>query len=414
MRPLASKLALWCANQHGTWSLDHEYAGHDKGQESSRGRSEFARKANPVVWSPALEEALPRKDDPAQTTHRSIGQFLAVAFSLAIAGFSIYILGRPVSGVSWSALRHAIAATSAEQIAAAALFTSLSYLALTSYDGLALRQLKIRVPYKTSSLASFTSYAISFTLGFPLITAGTVRYWIYSQVGLTASKVASLTVIAGVTYWFGSIIVLGAGLAYHANAISKINHFYPLINALIGVAVLGAVLAYLIWVTIRHRHVSVKGFQLELPGLGLSLGQIALGVIDQCAAAGVLYVLLPGHAGLDFFTFAATYVFACILGVASNAPGGIGVFEAAMLKAVPVASEEALLASLVLFRVIYYLVPFLFALALLGAHESFRRWNSLREAMRGSEEETVLGDVINSLHRWYRDTWRSLRVRLKR
>ena len=86
---------------------------------------------------------------------------------------------------------------------------------------------------------------------------------------------------------------------------------------------------------------------------------------------------------------------------------------AAMLKAVPVASEEALLASLVLFRVIYYLVPFLFALALLGAHESFRRWNSLREAMRGSEEETVLEDVINSLNRWYRDTWRSLRVRLK-
>ena len=118
--------------------------------------------------------------------------------------------------------------------------------------------------------------------------------------------------------------------------------------------------------------------------------------------------------GFAILAFAAIYVFACILGVASNAPGGIGVFEAAMLKAVPVASEEALLASLVLFRVIYYLVPFLFALALLGAHESFRRWNSLREAMRGSEEETVLEDVINSLHRWYRDTWRSLRARLKR
>jgi uncharacterized membrane protein YbhN (UPF0104 family) len=115
--------------------------------------------------------------------------------------------------------------------------------------------------------------------------------------------------------------------------------------------------------------------------------------------------LLPNHAQFDYFTFAATYVFACILGVASNAPGGIGVFEAAMLKAVPV-SEEALLASLVLFRVIYYLVPFLFALAVLGAHESFRHWKSLREAMRRSEEETVLEDEINPLRRWYRDIWR--------
>jgi uncharacterized membrane protein YbhN (UPF0104 family) len=387
-------------------ALDQRYVRPDMEQEAARGLSEFAREAKPAAHTPTQDGAQIHEDHATRVRRGSIWQLLAIALSLAIAAFSIYVLGRAISAVSLSALRQAIAATSAEQIAAAALLTVVSFLALTGYDGLALRQLQLRVPYRTTALASFTSYAISFTLGFPLITAGTVRYWIYSQAGLTASKVASLTAIAGVTFWFGMVFVLGAGLAFHASAMSAINHLYPLINALIGYAVLGAVLAYLIWVTIRHRQVSVKGYQLELPGLGLSLGQIALGAIDQCAAAGVLYVLLPDHAGMDFFAFAATYVFACILGVVSNAPGGIGVFEAAMLKAVPVASEEALLASLVLFRVIYYLVPFLFALALLGAHESFRRWNSLREAMRGSEEEKVLEDAINSLHRWYRDTWR--------
>jgi uncharacterized membrane protein YbhN (UPF0104 family) len=375
-------------------------------QESASDLSGFARKAKPVTQISTQDGAQIHEDHAARARRGSIWQMLAIALSLAIAAFSVYVLGRAISAVSPSALRQAIAATSADQIAAAALLTVVSFLALTGYDGLALRQLNARVRYKTTALASFTSYAISFTLGFPLITAGTVRYWIYSQAGLSASKVASLTVIAGVTFWFGMAFVLGAGLAFHASAISKINHFYPLINMLIGLVVLGAILAYLVWVTIRRRDVCIKGFRLELPGLGLSLGQIALGVIDQCAAAGVLYVLLPSHAELDFFAFAATYVFACILGVASNAPGGIGVFEAAMLKAVPVASEEALLASLVLFRVIYYLMPFLFALAFLGAHEGFRRWNSLREAMRSSEEETVLEDAINSLRRWYRDTWR--------
>jgi hypothetical protein len=62
----------------------------------------------------------------------------------------------------------------------------------------------------------------------------------------------------------------------------------------------------------------------------------------------------------------------------------------------------------VLFRVIYYLVPFIFGLAFLGAHEGFRRWTSLREAMRGSEEESVL-DKIDLLRRWYRDYWRRKR-----
>lgn len=379
---------------------------HDEEQEPGGDLSGFTRRAKPVALVSVQHDAHVRQDHAARARRRSIGQILAAVFSLAIAAFSIYVLGRAVSAVSLSALRQAIAATSADQIAGAALLTVVSFLALTGYDGLALRQLQARVPYKTTALASFTSYAISFTLGFPLITAGTVRYWIYSQVGLTASKVASLTVIAGVTFWFGMVFVLGAGLTFHASAISTINHLYPFLNMVMGVGVLGAVVAYLVWVTIRRRHISIKGFKLELPGLGLTAGQIVLGVIDQSAAAGALYVLLPNHAQLDYFTFAATYVFACILGVVSNAPGGIGVFEAAMLKAVPIASEEALLASLVLFRVIYYLVPFLFALAFLGAHEIFRRWNSLREDMSLSEEETVLENEMNPLRRWYRDTWR--------
>jgi len=175
---------------------------------------------------------------------------------------------------------------------------------------------------------------------------------------------------------------------------------------LMGYGVLATIVAYLVWVTIRKRHVRIRGFRLELPGLGLTLGQIVLGVIDQCAAAAVLFVLLPGHTELDFFSFAATYVFACILGVASSAPGGIGVFEAAMLKAIPVPSEGALLASLLLFRVIYYLVPFLFALAFLGAHEGFRRWNSLREVMRRTEEENALTDEVPVPRRRYREKWR--------
>ncbi|MDQ6703123.1 MAG: UPF0104 family protein, partial [Pseudomonadota bacterium] len=203
--------------------------------------SGFAREAKPVARTPTQDGAQIHEDHAARARRASIWQMLAIALSLAIAAFSIYVLGRAVSAVSPSALRQAIAATSADQIATAALLTVVSFLALTGYDGLALRQLNAHIRYKTTALASFTSYAISFTLGFPLITAGTVRYWIYSQAGLPASKVASLTAIAGVTFWFGMVFVLGAGLAFHAGAISKINHFYPFINALMGFAVLGAI-----------------------------------------------------------------------------------------------------------------------------------------------------------------------------
>ena len=323
---------------------------------------------------------------PSAISH-SRWHYLAVAFSLGLFGLSVLVLARTLASVSYYELSTAIRATSAEQNALAVLFTACSYLALTGYDALALRQLKVKVPYGTAALGSFTSYAISFTLGFPLITGGTVRYWIYSRAGLSAAKVASLTVVAGITFWLGMALVIGVALVLEAGAISGINQLAPWINRAIGFAVLAVIAAYLAWVAQGHRHVRFRGMSLELPGFSLTLGQMAVGVADLCFAGAVLYVLLPKGVTLEYAGFLAVYVFGCLLGIASNAPGGIGVFEATMLKSIWGTTEEALLASLLLFRVIYYLMPFVLALAMLGAAESVRRWNSLREAMTREEGE---------------------------
>jgi uncharacterized membrane protein YbhN (UPF0104 family) len=318
---------------------------------------------------------------------------IGTGLSLAILALSLFVLTRTLTSVNWGELRSAIAATSAEQIALASLFTAFSYIVLTGYDALSLRQLKISVPYRTTALASFTSYAISFTLGFPLITAGTVRYWIYSRAGVSAAKVASLTVIAGVTFWLGMALVIGIALTIQPDEVADVNRLKGWVNLLIGLGVLIAIMFYLAWVSRGHRRISVQGLRLELPGLTLTLGQLLLGVVDLCCAAAALYVILPAHHGLDFISFSAAYVFACLLGIASHMPGGIGAFEATMLKTVPSPSPEALLASLLLFRVLYYVVPFVLALALLGANESIRRWNSLRAAMTRSQDEALSDDA---------------------
>jgi glycosyltransferase 2 family protein len=328
---------------------------------------------------PLAVNNVPMETSPKKRRH-GIAHYVGLFFSLAIAALAIFVLVVTLSHINPGQLRAAIAATSNEQVAIAAALTALSFLALTGYDGLAQRQLRLRVPYTTTALASFTSYAVSFTLGFPLITAGTIRYWVYSKAGLNAGKVASLTVIAGVTFWLGMALVIGVALLFRAPTISLVNHFEVHVNMLIGAGVLATLLAYLGWVSLDRRQTRIQGFRLELPGFRLTLGQIALGVIDLCSAAGVLYVLLPPNQALDFFTFAAVYVFASVIGIASNSPGGLGVFEATMLKAVPVPSEEALLASLLLFRIVYYLAPFIVALALLAANEGIRRWGGLRRA----------------------------------
>ena len=303
----------------------------------------------------------------------AIVRWVGAAASLALFALALFVLWRTLAKLNAQTLVDTIRGVSAGQVLAAAGFTSTSYLALTGYDALALRQLRIKVPYPTTALASFTSYAISFTLGFAMITQATVRYWIYSHAGLSAAKVASLTVVASVTFWLGMGLILGTGLVFDAALIGALNHLDPALNRAIGLGLLALVAAYLVFVGSGRRRWRVQGLKLELPGLGLTCGQIVLGVVDISCGAATLYSLLPEAHGLTFQTFASAYCAAVMLGIASNAPGGIGVFEATMIAAVPSTSQEAIVASLLMFRLVYYLAPFVVALVLLGLDELRRR-----------------------------------------
>jgi glycosyltransferase 2 family protein len=318
--------------------------------------------------------------------HRAPLRRIGVAASVGIIGVSVFIFGRTLLTIDVRQFESAFRATGADQIFLAFGLACTSYLALTGYDALALRHLGARVPYPLTALASFTSYAISFTLGFPLVTGGAVRFWIYGPAGLSAGKIASLTVVAGITFWLGMGLVLAIGFLFDAQAISEINHFAIPLNRAIGVALIAVLVAYLAWVTrLRAKGRGVL-LHFRLPGPLLTLGQTALGVIDVCAAAGALYVLLPKGHDVGYLAFSALYSFAAMLGIASHSPGGLGVFEATMIKGVG-GSPDKLLAALLLFRVIYYIVPFVFALALLGANEAVRRWRSLSEAIEKAQLE---------------------------
>src|SRR5271154_5408247 len=157
-----------------------------------------AQKRRPALnWAPV--EASPPKPPTfidrlidAITRHRSALRRLGLAASLIIIAGSLTIFVRTIVRIDPSKFKAAIAGTSGDQFMLSFAFTALSYLALTGYDGLALRHLQIKVPYRLTALASFASYALSFTLGFPLVTGGAGRYWIYGPAGLSAREGGAL------------------------------------------------------------------------------------------------------------------------------------------------------------------------------------------------------------------------------
>jgi hypothetical protein len=318
---------------------------------------------------------------------RSRWRWLGPAASVVLFAASLVVLWTVVSEVDAAELRSAFTAASLHQVGTAFAFMALSYLLLTCYDAMALRQLKLAVPYRTTALASFTSYAVSFNLGFPLITAGTVRYWIYAPRGVKASRVASLTVIAGLTFWLGMGLVLGWSLLAQADALAALKGTHPNLNRVLGLAVLAVVIGYAVWVALGRRSMTIQGWRLELPGFRLTTAQALIGAADVCAGAAVLYWLLPASVAIPYEVFLSVYVLAVMLGVVSHAPGGLGVFEATILLALSGMPREAVLGALLLYRLIYYLLPFVLALALLGGYEILRRIRLNRDLMAAREDE---------------------------
>lgn len=311
----------------------------------------------------------------------------AAVFSVTLLVFSAFTVARTLATINWRDLRVAIQMTSMEQFALAALFAIGSFVAWTGYDALAVKHLRLDVRYRTAALAAFACYSISNTLGFAVVTGTACRYWLYAQVGVSGSQVARLFVIAGANYWLGCALLMGGGLILRADQLVSVDRLSPGLNQIIGAAILAALAAYVAWVSWTPRRVGLRGVTLDLPGLGITLAQIAVGTVDILCAATVLYMLLPDNYDINFVTFMAIYVAASVLGVASNAPGGVGAFEATMLSVMHGIAPAALLASLLLFRIVYYVAPFLCGLALIGLHEANRQWIMARAAMQAAERE---------------------------
>jgi hypothetical protein len=113
---------------------------------------------------------------------------------------------------------------------------------------------------------------------------------------------------------------------------------------------------------------------VTLPNGPLTLLQIGIGITDLACCALAMYMLVPFEPYIGFIELAVIFVTATLLGFASHSPGGLGVFDAAMLVALWQYDKEDLLAGLLLFRLLYYIVPFGLALALLGIRELWLGW----------------------------------------
>jgi len=295
---------------------------------------------------------------------------IGVVLSLCIIAAALAVLHRMLQGIDVDDVVDAIRGVEPSAVALAAIFVAAGYFTLTFYDLFALRTLGLKhVPYRIAALAGFTSYSVGHNVGATVFTGGAVRYRIYSANGLNAVDVAKVCFLAGLTFWLGNATVLGLGILAEPEAASAIDQLPPLVNRALACAVLAVLTCYIVWVWRRPRLIGRGGWRVTLPSGPSTLVQIGIGIVDLACCALAMYVLLPAEPQIGFVTLAVIFVSATLLGFASHAPGGLGVFDAAMLIALWQFDKEDLLAGLLLFRLLYYIVPFALALLILGVRE---------------------------------------------
>lgn len=320
---------------------------------------------------------------------------VGLALSLAIIGTAVAVLYRMLRGLDVDDVFDAFNAISLRHMALAALFVAAGYFTLTFYDLFALWTIGRRdVPYRVAALAGFTSYSIGHNVGASVFTGGAVRYRIYSAWGLDVLDVAKICFIAGLTFWLGNATVLGLGIAYDPQAASSVDQLPPWLNRIFAMAVLTVLAGYVIWVWTKPRVVGRQDWKVTLPGGPLTLLQIGIGIVDLSFCALAMYMLLPEEPHIGFVTIAVIFVSATLLGFASHAPGGLGVFDAAMLVGLWQFDREQLVAGLLLFRLLYYIIPFMLALAILGAREL--RVNFGKPRPQGAAPEAPLAPATES------------------
>jgi hypothetical protein len=252
----------------------------------------------------------------------------------------------------------------------AGVFVTAGYLTLTLYDLFALRTIgHPEIRYRVAALGGFTSYAVGHNVGASVFSGGAVRYRIYSEWGLSVIEVTKICFVAGLTFWLGNVTVLGLGILYAPQAARAIDQLPLWCNRVFALMLLAVLSAYVAWVAAKPRVIGREGWQVTLPGGRLTLIQIAIGIVDLSCCAAAMYMLVPDEPNLGFVTVAVIFVAATLLGFASHAPGGLGVFDAAMMVALWQFDKEDLLAGLLLFRLLYYIIPFVIALAILGIRE---------------------------------------------
>ncbi len=289
---------------------------------------------------------------------------------LAAVAFSIWLLVDELRGISLDDVGAGLAAISWRQWLLSALAALLAYAALAGYDHMALLHLGKKVNWLFVTACSFSTYALSHNIGGSVISGAVIRYRAYGTKGLSPQEVGVLVALCSLTFALATILLGGILLVLKPSLIERVQDDLPAWAGLsVGIALLLLVTAYVFGSWMHFRPFRIAGFQLHYPRLPIVVRQLIIGPLEILAAISIIYFALPAAGNPGFLTVAAVFLASFTVAQLSHAPGGLGVLEVVFIKGLPEMDEIHVLSALLVFRLLYLLIPLLISIVLVIAFE---------------------------------------------
>jgi len=296
--------------------------------------------------------------------------------------FAVAALRSELQHYGWQKVWRSLQEIPPAQVRWALLLTVLNYAALTGYDALACRFIQQKLAYWKIALVSFTSYAISDSIGLALLSGSAVRYRLNRRWGFSNGQIGAVIAFCNASFWLGLLAVGGVMFILEPLQVPKLLRLpFESVHPL-GIIFASLTLGYLALSLVNEGTLRLGRWRLPRVPLTLSLAQILITALDWSLAAGVLYLLLPPHSStlLSYPGFFGIYLLAQIAGVVSNVPGGLGVFETVIpVSLSPSLPSAGVLGALLAYRALYFWLPLVGAGLTLGIYEGIVSQNSAPE-----------------------------------
>jgi uncharacterized membrane protein YbhN (UPF0104 family) len=298
---------------------------------------------------------------------------------------SSWLLFKDLRGLSLASLRSALVSISPGRWLLAIGSTSLAYAALAWYDQIAFLHIRRRISWRYVAVASFTAYALAHNIGASVLSGAVVRYRAYSQKGLSVGEIGVLVAFCSFTFALGAATVGGVCLLFHPDLAQRFAGAPLWLGQAVAAALVGLPSLYVVGALLHFPPVKLGAFELVYPSPPIAARQLLAGPLELIGASGIIYFALPAAANPGFVIVLGVFVASFSIALISHAPGGLGVLEFAFLRAMPDAPQANVVAALLVFRLLYLILPLTFALIVVLDYER-RRWRA-PPTMRGVDPD---------------------------